>query len=221
MPATSIVAAARRALADPLNPRSLAGRARERRWQVLQQRFPTVSSMRVLDLGGWLSSWRSVSGRPAEVVSLNLNEQEDEPGSWGRAVVGDACSPPDWLLGESFDLVYSNSLIEHVGGHQRCLALAEVVHAAAPHHWVQTPYRYFPVEPHWLCPGLQYLPVAARARVASSWPLGFMSSTEATSVEDVLAVSLLSITEMKHYFPRSEVIRDTWLGATKSIVAVL
>lgn len=136
-------------------------------------------------------------------------------------MVGDACSPPDWLLGESFDLVYSNSLIEHVGGHQRCLALAEVVHAAAPHHWVQTPYRYFPVEPHWLCPGLQYLPVAARARVASSWPLGFMSSTEATSVEDVLAVSLLSITEMKHYFPRSEVIRDTWLGATKSIVAVL
>jgi hypothetical protein len=221
VPATSIAAAARRVLADPLNPRSLAGRARERRWQVLQQRFPTVSSMRVLDLGGWLSSWRSVSGRPAEVVSLNLNPQEDEPGSWGRSVVGDACSPPEWLLEESFDLVYSNSLIEHVGGHQRCLALAEVVHAAAPHHWVQTPYRYFPVEPHWLCPGLQFLPVAARARVASSWPFGFMSSTETTAVDDVLSVSLLSITEMKHYFPRSEVIRDTWLGATKSIVAVL
>ena len=208
-------------MADPLNPRSLAGRARERRWQVLQQRFPTVSSMRVLDLGGWLSSWRSVSGRPAEVVSLNLNSQEDEPGSWGRAVVGDACSPPGWLLEESFDLVYSNSLIEHVGGHQRCLALAEVVHAAAPHHWVQTPYRYFPVEPHWLCPGLQFLPVSARAKVASSWPFGFMSSTEATAVDDVLSVSLLSLTEMQHYFPHSEVIRDTWLGVTKSIVAVL
>lgn len=177
--------------------------------------------MRVLDLGGWLSSWRAVSGRPAEVVSLNLQPQAEEPGSWGRAVVGDACSPPDWLLRESFDLVYSNSLIEHVGGHRQCVALAEVVHAAAPHHWVQTPYRYFPVEPHWLCPGLQFLPVRTRARVAASWPFGFMQSTHSTAVDDVLSVSLLSVTEMEHYFPRSEIIRDRFLGVSKSLVAVL
>ena len=176
--------------------------------------------MRVLDLGGWLSSWRAVSGRPAEVVSLNLEPQAEEAGSWGRSVVGDACAPPDWLMDERFDMVYSNSLIEHVGGHHRCTALAEVVHAAAPHHWVQTPYRYFPVEPHWLCPGLQFLPVRARARVAASWPFGFMSSSEATAVEDVLSVSLLSVTELQRYFPGSEVIRDRWLGLTKSIVAV-
>lgn len=136
-------------------------------------------------------------------------------------MLGDACLPPEWLLGQSFDLVYSNSLIEQVGGHQRCNALARVVHEAAPHHWVQTPYRYFPVEPHWLFPGMQFLPARAKARVASSWPCGFMSSTKATAVDDVLSVSLLSITEMAHYFPRSEILADKFLGVTKSIVAVL
>lgn len=176
--------------------------------------------MRVLDLGGWLSSWRAVSGRPAEVVSVNLQPQADEPDAWGTSVVGDACEPPAWLLRESFDLVYSNSLIEHVGGHQRCTALAEVVHAAAPHHWVQTPYRYFPVEPHWLFPGMQFLPARAQALVAEKWHFGFMSSTASSSVEDVLSVSLLSVTEMRHYFPSSEIVADRFLGVTKSIVAV-
>lgn len=217
---TPIIAATRRLVADPLNPRSLAGRARERRWQLLQYRFPDVASMRVLDLGGWLSSWRAVSGRPAEVVSVNVEQQEGEPDSWGLAVVADACNPPDWLKRESFDLVYSNSLIEHVGGHARCTQLAKVVYSAAPHHWVQTPYRYFPIEPHWLFPGLQFLPVRARAGVAAKWQLGFMSSTRSSSVDDVLSVALLGVTEMQEYFPRSEILRERWLGLTRSIIAV-
>ena len=33
---------------------------------------------------------------------------------------------------------------------------------------VQTPYRYFPVEPHWLFPGLQFLPMGLRARGAAA-----------------------------------------------------
>ena len=89
-----------------------------------------------------------------------------------KAVVGDACSLPAELRGERFDLVYSNSVLEHVGGHDRRLAFAASVHELGDAHWIQTPYRYFPVEPHWLCPGLQLLPVRARAEVTLRWPLG-------------------------------------------------
>lgn len=53
---------------------------------------------------------------------------------------------------QDFGLVYSNSLIEHLGGHARRAAFAEQVRSLAPRHWVQTPYRYSLIKPHWLVP---------------------------------------------------------------------
>ncbi len=38
--------------------------------------------------------------------------------------------------------------------------------------WVQTPYRYFPIEPHWIFPGFQFLPLSARTEISRRWPLG-------------------------------------------------
>lgn len=177
--------------------------------------------MRVLDLGGWAAGWEALSGHPGQVISLNLGPEVAPNETWIRCLQGDACSPPADLLRETFDLVYCNSLIEHVGGHERRKALAGVIRAMAPHHWVQTPYRYFPLEPHWLFPGFQFLPLCVQVTVSSTWPLGHMSSaTRTEAVEDVLSVSLLNLTEMKHYFPDSEMVSERFLGLTKSLIAV-
>ena len=119
-----------------------------------------------------------------------------------------------------FDLVYSNSLIEHVGGHARRCDFASVVHTLASHHWVQTPYRYFPIEPHWLFPGLQFLPQRARAWAIRRWPLSPAWPNPEQALRDVLEVELLSETEMKYYFPGSELLKERVLGLTKSIIVV-
>jgi hypothetical protein len=76
---------------------------------------------------------------------VNLLPESSET-DWITAVQGDACD----LRDAEFDPVYSNSLIAHLRGHARRCDFASVVHAMASHHWVQTPYRYFPIEPHWL-----------------------------------------------------------------------
>ncbi len=174
----------------------------------------------MLDLGGWVESWRSMPGHPGEVVALNLSREEAPVESWAKTVVGDACAPPSWVSEQQFDLVYSNSLIEHVGGHASRQALAEVIHTSAPHHWVQTPYRYFPLEPHWLFPCFQFLPARARARISRTWRFGHVRSAPSEALADVLSVELLSETEMRFYFPRSELIREVVLGLTKSLIAV-
>ena len=80
------------------------------------------------------------------------------------AVKGDACDLPELLHGENYDFVYSNSLLEHVGGHVQRQKLAESVHSLANRHWIQTPYRYFPIEPHWVFPAFQWLPYEARVQ---------------------------------------------------------
>ncbi|TKA11617.1 SAM-dependent methyltransferase [Actinacidiphila oryziradicis] len=209
-------------ISDPGQPGSLAHRARARRWAELQKRFPALGEMRVLDLGGVPESWRLAPVRPVEVVTVNLDSRilsADEPGV--TPLVGDACAPPVRLRAERFDLVYSNSLFEHVGGHANRLRLAETVHRMSGRHWIQTPNRYFPIEPHWVFPGFQFLPVRARAEVSRHWPFGnIRSASFASAVDDVAWVELLSATEMRQYFPDSEIWRERIAGLPKSLVAV-
>jgi hypothetical protein len=136
---------------------------------------------------------------------------------------GDACDPPAELRDERFDLVYSNSVIEHVGGHQRRRAFAYWAQALGEHHWIQTPNRWFPVEPHWACPGLQYLPPRGRAAVSQVWPIGNYTKRRDSlrqRMGDALAVELLSASELRWYFPESRILRERVAGMPKSLIAV-
>jgi hypothetical protein len=145
---------------------------------------------------------------------------------WVTALRGDACDAREALAlagrETSFDLVFSNSLIEHVGGHARRVRLAEQIRGLAPRHWVQTPYRYFPLEPHWLFPGAQFLPARARVSIARSWPLVHTRpDNQADARESVLWTELLGMTEMRTYFPDSRITWEQALGLPKSLIAVL
>jgi hypothetical protein len=202
-------------------PGSLGEQRRQRRWGMLSAVFPEIADMRVLDLGGTPETWIRSPLRPAHVVVLNLSCLPVPAQAWIEVHAGDACAPPKALRSRSFDLVYSNSLIEHVGGDARCRQLVEVVASSAERHWVQTPYRYFPIEPHWLFPGMQFFPVSARALVAQYWPLAHARArTKAAAVRSVLAVELLSYTALAHYFPQSTIVRERVGALTKSLIAI-
>jgi hypothetical protein len=208
-----------RVIADPYAGRTFSQRARARRWEEFGRRFPEISEMRVIDLGGDARYWAAAPVRPAELVLLNLYEQEP-PFETARVVVGDACALPDELASERFDLVYSNSAIEHVGGHSQREAFAESVEALGDRHWIQTPYRYFPIEPHWLFPGFQFLPVSARATVTQNWRIGQRYTRDRdAAIAQAMSVRLLSRTELAHYFPRSEIWTERLGGVVKSLVA--
>jgi hypothetical protein len=203
-------------------PLSLGARARSRRWKTVLQFFPMIEEMSVLDLGGTVEYWLRAPVRPRSVHLVNLEKPPVEPPpDWIRIDVADACKPPSGVLDSGYDLVYSNSVIEHVGGHDRRMAFAETVRRAAPEHWVQTPYRYFPVEPHWVCPFMQYLPLWMRARLGLHWPLVHTPHADLDgSITAQLQVELLDITQMRHYFPSSDLVFDRMLGLVKSVVAV-
>jgi hypothetical protein len=157
------------------SPTSLGAKARMRRWEMFSTAFPAIEKLRVLDVGGTVEAWHRAPVKPRHVTVLNLFEPGESDDNSITPVTGDACNAADELaranVETNFDLVFSNSLIEHVGGHAARSRLAGQVHRLAEHHWVQTPYRYFPLEPHWLFPGMQFMPTAARAQIARHWPL--------------------------------------------------
>jgi hypothetical protein len=207
------------------SPSSLGARKRAARWELFSELFPGVSEMRVVDLGGTVEAWRRAPVRPASVTVVNLFEPGDSDSDWLVPVTGDACDARTALreagARTEYDLVFSNSLVEHVGGHAQRVALAKEIHALAPRHWVQTPYRYFPIEPHWLFPGLQFMPVAARSRLAAAWPLAHSRPEDrAAAVSEVQWTELVGIAEMRAYFPTSEIHKEKMAGLTKSVVAV-
>ncbi len=207
-----------RRLADP-NADSVGSRLRQGRWRMLLERFPDFGSMRVLDLGGTVEHWNLAPQMPAAVVVLNRYPQESHH-EQVTTVVGDACELPDELRGERFDLVYSNSVLEHVGGHARRVDMAAVSAAVSDHHWVQTPNRYFPVEPHWLFPFFQFLPASARAWASARWPFGWNRASGREALGNVLETELIGEAELHYLYPDSDIVKERVLGLSKSLIAV-
>ena len=177
--------------------------------------------MSIVDLGGRLESWLRVPVRPASVHVINLEPPPREFPAWARVDQADACNLPASLISSSYDLVFSNSVIEHVGGHAQRIRFAAAVHDLADRHWIQTPYRYFPIEPHWLFPGFQFLPLSIRAELSQRWPLVHTpSSSREEGLRAAMAVELLSRAEMGFYFPDSALQLERIGGLIKSLIAV-
>lgn len=199
---------------------SWGGRRRARRANWLADTFPDLSAMTVIDLGGRVDTWERAPVRPAHVHVVNLEPAPEVVPGWAEVDHGDACQLPEQIAGRRYDLVFSNSVLEHVGGHERRERFANTVRKLADRHWVQTPYRYFPLEPHWLAPGMQHLPVGVRAALAYRWPLQqTRARTREDALREVLWTELVDYTQMRHLFPQSRILTERLAGLPKSLIA--
>src|SRR3954462_1552683 len=109
-------------------PDSWGAKRRERRSQWLLDTFPGLTEMSVVDLGGRVGFWKQLPVKPKHVHVVNLEEAPAEIPEWAEVTYGDACALPTEVAERRYDLVFSNSVIEHVGGHERRLRFAESVH---------------------------------------------------------------------------------------------
>ena len=102
---------------------------------------------------------------PERITALGLHEgtrfRERYPSA--RYVQGDALDLP-FADGE-FDVVFSNAVIEHVGGREQQRRFVEESLRVARRAFVTTPNRWFPVEVHTRLPLVHWLPDALAHRV--------------------------------------------------------
>ncbi len=134
---------------------------------------------------------------------------------------GDGCDAREYS-DNSFDLVHTNSTIEHVGDWGRMESFAREVRRLAPVYYVQTPYYWFPVEPHVLLPVVHWMPEGVRAKIYLHTGLAAYGSyrTLGEAMQRVQSARLLDRAQMTYLFPDS-VIRFEWFGPLpKSVIAV-
>jgi len=178
--------------------------------------------MRVLDVGGLPRAWQGVPIE-SEITILNIEALDDFEGSFLRAnhvsVVGDGTRLQ--FADKSFDMVYSNSVIEHLGTWERQQAFAAEACRVGRGYWIQTPAREFPLEPHYFGPFVHWFSKPVQKRLLRNFTLwGLLGRPTEKILDAVLAeLRLLTFREFRKLFPAGQTWVERVLGLPKSYTA--
>lgn len=215
----------RRRLAASAALRSLATRLRRERFKLLLDMIGGASSVSILDVGGTAQYWDTVIAGTdlaprLRVTLLNLQPSRGEPRAHLVEMVGDGRYMPQFA-DKAFDIVLSNSTIEHVGGFEDQRRMAEEIRRVGRRYYVQTPNRYFPIEPHFMFPFFQFLPVSWRTWLVRHFELGWIPKLpDALEAQRMVeSVRLLDRSQMRRLFPDARIFDERFGGLVKSFVA--
>lgn len=180
-------------------------------------------SCSILDIGGTAGYWQAFGADiPANVTITVANPFGQQPENTERMKFDrtDACAMG--YEDNSFDIVHSNSVIEHVGQWRNMAAMATEVRRVARRYFVQTPNFWFPVEPHYRTLFFHWLPEPIRASMLLKKDRGFWKKADniGRATEQYQAAILLDFRQMAFLFPDAEIRREKFFGFTKSLVAV-
>lgn len=191
---------------------------RLKRMQQFLRIMELSSEETILDIGGYPDLWL-LCGYKGKIVFLNLEDSDDYRAIPPNCcyVQGDGCCLhyPD----KSFDIVFSNSVIEHVGEWENQKAFAREASRVGKRYWIQTPNKNFPIESHFNFPLFQFLPLFIRKRIAVVWPFSYTKRWRLDAQTLICNLRLLTAQEMRTLFPDGQLLEEHLFGFVKSIAA--
>jgi hypothetical protein len=118
-------------------------------------------------------------------------------------------------------VVFSNSVIEHVSTAENQRAFAEECRRVGRRYFVQTPSRFFPIDPHFATPFFHWLPRGLQRPLLRRFTLWGVLTKPSPELQErkLRTIRLLDPVAMRRLFPDAEIWRERLLGLTKSVVA--
>jgi hypothetical protein len=211
-------------LANNESSGSLAHRLRIKRFALFLEQINSLPRpVKILDVGGTGIFWERMGllpGKDAVITLLNINEHPFTNRDF-NIVTGDARNMTQFSDKE-FDIAFSNSVIEHVGDFIRQSQMANEMKRVGKKIFLQTPDRYFPLEPHFLFPIFQFLPLKMKVWMVMHFKLGWYNRiTEREKAIDLCnSIRLLTKRDLLKLFPGAMIIKEKFLGLTKSFVVL-
>jgi len=196
---------------------------RPRRKKAFLQLFPEArEGASILDVGGTAGWWKEdfPYNRNIAIVNIDDDLKQDVIGSGFKFYQADGRALP--FQDKQFQLTFSNSVIEHVGDFQDQKQFAAEFMRCGKKLYLQTPNKWFPVEPHAMTVFIQWLPykVARRLlRYCSVW--GWIARPSQQQIDEFLSTTrLLTRSEIEQLFPGAEIREEKVFGLTKSFIVI-
>jgi hypothetical protein len=211
------------------DPRSLGSTMRRRRAaplaRLIERIYLEKGHCSIADLGGTERYWNVLDPaflrrHACRITLVNLSTPPIK-----NAVVFDSRRDDVTAVAtddNSFDIVHSNSVLEHLGDWRHMLMFSAEVRRLAPRYFVQTPNFWFPWEPHFGTLFFHYLPRPMQLSLLQARDLGFF--TRCADLSDAIAaidsIRLLDAKMMRYLFPEARIVREKFFGLTKSLIAI-
>lgn len=194
---------------------------RPRRMQQFLERVAPGPRDVILDIGGYADCWEDtrLAVRRIDILNVDPIPAPARAAPEIRTIVGDGCA---LKFGDGeYEIVFSNSVIEHVGTWEQQQQFAAEVRRVGRKLWVQTPAYACPIEPHCLAPFIHWLPWSIRKHVMWLTPVALFSEVSREGFEFVMSrTRILRRREFQQLFPDCEILTERMLGLIpKSYVA--
>ena len=123
---------------------------------------------------------------------------------------------------KSFDIVYSNSVIEHLFTKENQVKMANEVLRVGKRIYIQTPAKEFFIEPHLITPFIHWLPINIQRILMKNFTTwGLITRPNRQYIERFLMERrLLSFQEFRELFPTCEIKVERFLYMPKSYLAI-
>lgn len=206
---------------DYSNPNYIGSRFRRKRFSFFESKIKNFQRpITLLDIGGTVRFWVDENYHLKDVFITIINIRSEESRHPNiRVIKADACNLSQFQ-DKAFDVSFSNSLIEHLHTKENQLKMANEAMRVSRCYFIQTPNRYFPIEPHFRFPFFQFLPKRIQVFLQTKTSLiNGVQYNEEYARNILNEIRLLSKKELLQFFPTSHLYTEYFLGLQKSFIA--
>lgn len=189
----------------------LGSRWRRERYERFARLCHLHAADSIIDVGSGGGHALAKFNRTNPITAVDLNRwPHQQPRNVTFIEADGRCLPfPD----RAFDVAFSNSVIEHMSADDQVLFASEI-RRVARRYYVQTPNKWFPIEPHYQIPFFQFVPDTVKFWLNRRWKIGWQAKGACETIH------LVGTKDMRRLFPDAEIHSEKVLGLTKSLMVV-
>jgi hypothetical protein len=189
--------------------------------------------IRLIDLGGTVKFWEDwgLAKQPRLDVTIVNDHHIDKNHEHDRLSLPNIHRLQADVLTLSavdlaqFDVIFSNSLIEHLPGPEAQRQLAQAIIDSGRPYFMQTPNKRSPVDPHFPRPYVPFFaayprPLQARLLSWSALGSGSAAPSYAAALERLSNYYPLTTRGVRQLFPQARIVMERPLGVPMSIIAM-